>query len=188
MSTTTASIARETLPAAGSWAIDPAHSSVEAVVRHLMVSKVRGRFAAFSGTVEIGEDITTSSIDVSIDAASIDTGASDRDGHLRSGDFLDVENHPTITFRSQAVQHVDGDRWQVPGELTIRGVAQPVTLDLEFLGTQTDPWGNDKAAFEAVAEIDREAFGITWNAALESGGVLVGKTIKVELGIQLAQA
>jgi polyisoprenoid-binding protein YceI len=184
----TATIAREILPAAGTWSIDTAHSSVEAVVRHLVVSRVRGRFASFSGTVQIGDDVTDSSLDVSIDAASIDTGVEDRDQHLRSADFLDVDTHPTITFRSTQVQHVDGDRWQVPGELTIRGETRPVTLDVEFLGRQTDPWGNDKAAFEARTTIAREDFGITWNQALETGGVLVGKELTVELLVQLQPA
>lgn len=182
----TATIARETLPQVGTWTIDAAHSEVEATVRHLMVAKVRGGFTSFSGTVTIPEDVSQSSIDVSIDAASISTGVEDRDGHLRSPDFLDVENHPTITFRSQSAQHVDGDKWQVPGELTIRGVTRPVTLDLEFLGTvDSDPWGNTRAAFEATTEIDRESFDITWNQALEAGGVMVGKTLRIDLAVQL---
>jgi len=184
----TATIARETLPAAGTWSIDAAHSSVEAVARHLVVSRVRGRFASFSGTVKIGEDVADSSIDVSIDAASIDTGVEDRDQHLRSADFLDVDNHPTISFQASQAQHVKGDQWQLPGELTIRGTTRPVTLDVEFLGSQTDPWGNDKAAFEARATIAREDFGITWNQALETGGVLVGKELTVELLVQLQPA
>jgi polyisoprenoid-binding protein YceI len=184
MTTTT----RQALPAAGTWAIDPAHSTVEAAVRHLMVSRVRGRFQTFSGTVTVGEDVADSSIDVTIDAASIDTGTPDRDGHLRSPDFLDVEQYPTITFRSERVEPDGGDRWRVPGTLTLRGVSQPVTLDVEFLGVQTDPWGNEKAGFEASAEIDREAFGITWNQGLEAGGVLVGRTVRVDLAIQLGAA
>lgn len=178
---------RATLPAAGTWAIDPTHTSVEAVARHLVVSKVRGRFTEFSGTVTIGEDVTASAMDIEIAAASIDTGTPDRDAHLKSPDFLDVETHPTITFRSTEVVPA-GDRWQVPGELTIRGVARPVTLDVAYLGTTTDPWGNPKAVFEATAELDREAFGMTWNQALETGGVLVSKTLKVELAVQLAPA
>lgn len=184
----TATMARETLPAAGTWAIDSAHSSVEVVARHLVVSRVRGRFPSFSGTVTIGEDVTDSAINVSIDTASIDTGVEDRDQHLRSADFLDVKSHPAITFQSTQVQHVDGKRWQVPGELTIRGESRPVTLDVEFLGTQTDPWGNDKAAFEARATVARDDFGMTWNQALEAGGVLVGKELTVELLVQLQPA
>lgn len=180
-------VTRAALPTAGTWAIDPTHSTVEVVARHLMLSKVRGRFGAFSGSIEVGEDVASSRIDVSIDAASIDTGTPDRDAHLRSADFLDVESHPAITFTSDHAEHVRGDHWQVPGTLTIRGVSQPVTLDLEFLGVQTDPWGNEKAAFEATAEVDREAFGITWNQGLEAGGVLVGKVLKVELQVQLGR-
>lgn len=185
--TSTVSVERATLPAAGTWVIDPTHTSIEAVARHLVVSKVRGSFKEFSGTVVIGDDVADTTIEVLIDAASIDTGVADRDGHLRSPDFLDVENFPQVTFRASSATPVSGNRWQVPGELTLRGVTAPTTLDLEFLGVTTDPWGNTKAAFEATTEIDREAFGITWNQALETGGVLVSKTLKVDLSVQLAQ-
>ncbi len=184
--TTTTAPARDTLPAAGTWEIDAAHTDIEASVRHLMVSKVRGRFTSFSGTVQVAEDITDSTVEVSIDARSIDSSNADRDEHLRSADFLDVENHPTITFRSTAVQHVEGDRYQIPGTLTIRGVAQPVTLDVSYFGLQTDPWGNTKAGFEATAELNRDDFDINWNQALETGGVLVSKAVRVELSVQLA--
>jgi polyisoprenoid-binding protein YceI len=185
--TATTATDRAALPAAGTWAIDPTHTSIEAVARHLVVSKVRGRFTEFSGTVTVGEDVTDSAIDIAISAASIDTGTPDRNAHLRSADFLDVETHPDITFRSTSVEPA-GNRWHVPGELTIRGATRPVTLDVTYLGTTTDPWGNPKAAFEATAELDREAFGMTWNQALETGGVLVSKTLKVELAVQLAPA
>lgn len=183
MATTTAT--RSALPAAGTWAIDPTHSTVEVVARHLVVSKVRGRFGSFSGTIAVGEDVADTRVDVTIDAASIDTGTPDRDAHLRGADFLDVESYPSITFTADRAVHVSGDHWELPGTLTIRGTSRPVTLDLEFLGVQTDPWGNDKAAFEATAEVDREEFGITWNQGLETGGVLVGKVLKVELQVQL---
>lgn len=182
MSTQTA-----TLPKTGTWVIDPSHSSVEFVAKHLVVSKVRGRFDAFSGTVDVAEPIERSTVDVTIEAASIDTGDSDRDGHLKSGDFLDVETFPQLPFRSTGAHHKDGERWSIPGELTIRDVTEPVELDVEYLGVYTDPWGNAKAAFTAATELDREAFGITWNQALETGGVLVGKTVKIEIDVQLAQ-
>ena len=164
--TTITAPARDTLPTAGTWEIDPAHTSVEGTVRHLMVSKVRARFTSFSGTVQVADDITDSTVEVSIDARSIDTSNGDRDQHLRSPDFLDVENHPTITFRSNAVQHVEGDRYQVPGTLTIRGVTKPVTLDVSYFGLQTDPYGNTKAGFEATAEFDRDDFDVNWNLSL----------------------
>ncbi len=176
-----------TLPRTGTWVIDPSHSSIEFIAKHLVVSRVRGRFGAFSGSVEVADPIERSAVDVTIDAASIDTGDADRDGHLTSGEFLDVASFPAVTFRSTGAHHRDGDRWAIPGELTIRDVTQPVDLEVEYLGVFTDPWGNAKAAFTAVTEIDREAFGITWNQALETGGVLVGRTVKVELDVQLAQ-
>ncbi len=182
MSTTTA-----TLPKTGTWVIDPSHSSVEFVAKHLVVSKVRGRFASFSGTIEVADPIERSNVDVTIEAASIDTGDRDRDGHVKSGDFLDVETFPQLTFRSTGAHHKDGDRWSIPGELTIRDVTKPVELDVEYLGVYTDPWGNEKAAFTASTELDREQFGITWNQALETGGVLVGKTVKIEIDVQLAE-
>ena len=181
MSTTTA-----TLPKTGTWVIDPSHSSIEFLATHLVVSKVRGRFTAFSGTVEIADPVEHSTVDVSIEAGSIDTGDADRDGHLTSDDFLDVGRFPTLTFRSTGAHHRDGDHWTIPGELTIRDTTKPVDLDVEYLGVITDPWGNDKAVFAASTELDREEFGITWNQALETGGVLVGKTVKIDLDVQLA--
>lgn len=179
---------RSELPTAGTWNIDPSHSSVEAVARHLVVSKVRGRFGSFSGTVEIGENIVDSKVEVTIDAKTIDTGDEGRDEHLRSGDFLDVDNHGQITFVSTSVEHDKGSQYKIPGDLTIRGVTKPVVLDAEFLGLAPDPWGNTRAAFSASTEIDRESFDITWNQALETGGVLVSKKLTVDLDIQLVPA
>jgi polyisoprenoid-binding protein YceI len=175
-----------TLPQTGTWAIDASHSSLEFVAKHLVVSKVRGRFGSFSGSVEIAEPIENSEVDVTIDSASITTNDDDRDGHVKSGDFLDVEAFPALTFRSTGVHNRSGDDWTIPGELTIRDVTKPVDLEVEYLGVFNDPWGNPKAAFAATTTIDREEFGITWNAALETGGVLVGKTVKIELDVQLA--
>ncbi|MFA9446828.1 YceI family protein [Egicoccus sp. AB-alg6-2] len=180
------STATSTLPTTGTWVIDASHSSVEAIAKHLVVSKVRGRFSRFSGTVVIADQLENSTVDVTIEAASIDTNDEQRDGHLRGEDFLDVDNHPTLTFRSDRVKEA-GDHYVVPGELTIRGVTRPVELEVEYLGLIKDPWGNDKAGFTASTTIDREDFGITWNAALETGGVLVGKTLKIEIDLQLAQ-
>lgn len=176
-----------TLPKAGTWTIDASHSTVGFVAKHLVVSKVRGSFKSFSGTVTVAEPVEQSLVDVSIEAASISTGDEQRDGHVVSDDFLSVETFPAITFRSTSITGEGGD-WKVTGELTIRDVTRPVTLDVDYLGVYTDPWGNEKAAFSASTEIDREAFGITWNQALETGGVLVGKTVKIELDVQLQQA
>ena len=175
------------LPTPGSWVIDPSHSTVGCVARHLMVSKVRGRFTSFSGTVVVGDPLEDSSVTVSIDAASFTTGDEQRDGHVRSGDFLDVEAFPTLTFEGSEPRR-QGDDWVLPGLLTIRGTTRPVELEVEALGVITDPWGNPKAALSAVAEIDREEFGITWNAAHEAGGVLVGPKVRIELDVQLAPA
>ncbi len=184
MTTTAPTVA---YPETGTWAVDPAHTVVGFSARHLMAAKVRGSFTTFSGTIDVAEQPGDSSVEVTIDAASIDTGVADRDDHLRSADFLDVENHPTIEFRSTAVRE-RGDGYQVDGELTIRGIAKPVTLDLAYLGLVTDPWGNDKALFSASTEIDREQWGLTWNQALEAGGWLVGKKVKIEIEAQAAKA
>jgi polyisoprenoid-binding protein YceI len=172
------------IPAPGAWEIDPSHSSVEAVARHLMISKVRGRFGAFSGTLTIGDTPQRSSVVATISAASIDTGDERRDAHLRSPDFLDAENHPTLEFRSTKVRQVGETKLWLDGALTIRGVTRPVSLDVNYLGLVTDPFGNDKAVFTAETELDREDWGMTWNAALETGGVLVGRKLKIELEIQ----
>jgi polyisoprenoid-binding protein YceI len=171
-------------PAAGTWKFDPAHTALMAEARHLMVTKVRGRFTRFTGTLHVAEVPEESFVEVEIKADSIDTGNPDRDGHLRSPDFLDVQNFPTIFFRSTAVELGDGLEFRVPGDLTIRGVTRPVVLEAEYLGAVGDPWGNTRVGFSATTEIDREDFGMTWNAALEAGGVLVSKQIKIELDVQ----
>ena len=166
----------------GTWTIDPTHTEVGFVARHLMVSKVRGSFTDVSGTVTVGEELKDSVADVVLKAASVSTGTPDRDAHLRSADFFDADTYPDITFRSTSF---DGET--LVGDLTIKGVTKPVTLDVEFNGVATDPWGNDKAAFEASTEIDRTQWGLTWNAALEKGGVLVSDKIKIVNDVQLAK-
>ena len=180
-------IDRSALPAAGTWQVDPSHSTVGFVARHLMVTKVRGQFTDYAAEVTIGDDPTDSSVVVTIQAASIDTRSEDRDAHLRSADFLDVEQHPTISFRSAGVRHVKGDHWALDGDLTIKDVTRPVTLDVEFDGTNGDPWGGQRAGFTASTDIEREDWGLTWNVALESGGVLVSKKVRLELEIQLVK-
>ena len=166
----------------GTWAIDPTHSEVGFVARHLMVTNVRGSFADVTGTVQVADDLTQSVATVTIATASVTTGTADRDGHLRSSDFFDVETHPQMTFRSTSF---DGDT--LTGDLTIKGVTKPVTLDVDFNGVATDPWGNDKAAFEATGELNRSDWGLTWNASLEKGGVLVSEKIKLVIDVQLAK-
>jgi polyisoprenoid-binding protein YceI len=175
-------------PEAGTWAVDSAHTTIGVAARHLMFTKVRGSFKNFTGTILIGAQPGDSSVDVTIDAASIDTGVADRDGHMRSPDFLDVANHPTIEFRSTKVREVGQEHFEVDGSLTIRGVSRPVTLAMTYLGLVADPWGNQKAMFSAATEIDREDWGLTWNAPLEAGGWLVSKSLQVELEVQAAKA
>jgi polyisoprenoid-binding protein YceI len=193
MSTTVTSVDRDLYPAAGVWEIDPAHTTVEFVARHLMVSKVRGRFDSFTGTIEIGEDIVDSVIEVDIDVASLTTGSADRDAHLASTDFFEAGEHPTIHFASTAIEPAGPDRpdgadWKMVGLLTVRGVTKPVILDLAYIGMGQDPWGNTKAGFSLTGEIDREDWGLTWNVALEGGGVLVSKKVKLEIETQIKQA
>jgi polyisoprenoid-binding protein YceI len=167
---------------AGTWTIDPTHTEVGFVARHLMVSKVRGSFTDVSGTVEVAEDVSASVANVVIKTASVSTGTADRDGHLRSADFFDVETFPEMTFVSTGF---DGET--LTGDLTIKDVTKPVTLDVEFNGVATDPWGNEKAGFEATADINRTDWNLNWNAALEKGGVLVSEKIKLVLDVQLAK-
>jgi polyisoprenoid-binding protein YceI len=169
------------LPVAGTYDIDPSHTNVGFVARHLMVSKTRGSFPAVSGSITIGNDPVESSVEVTIDAAGVDTGDERRDGHLRSPDFFDVEQFPTISYRSTTVTPSSEGHWDVDGELTVRGITKPVQLQVTFEGAVTDPWGNIRGGFAARAEVDREDFGLTWNQVLEGGGVLVGKKIVIEI-------
>ena len=170
------------VPEAGTYEIDQSHSAVEFVGRHLMLTKVRGRFGTFEGTIIVADDPLQSSAHVVIDAASVDTGDEKRDGHLRGGDFLDVEAYPTLEFHSTRLEPV-GERWTLEGDLTIRGVTRPVTLDVDYEGAVVDPFGNSRIGFSAATEIDREAWGLTWNVPLATGGVLVGKKIVIELTV-----
>jgi polyisoprenoid-binding protein YceI len=170
------------------WEIDPAQTTIEFAVKHMMFTTVRGRFKSFTGTVRADErDPDKSRVDVTIDAASIDTGVPDRDAHLRSADFLDVENHPKIVFRSTRVDGAhkkEGDRFKITGDLEIRGKSMPVTLETTFEGVGKDPWGKQRAGFAARTEIDRREWGLRWNQALEAGGVLVGHSVKIEVEAQ----
>ena len=173
-----------TIPTPGKFELDPMHTRVGFVARHLMVSKVRGGFTKATGTIVVDEDPLKSSVEVNIDAASIDTGVADRDGHLRSPDFLDVEKFPSLSFRSTGVLATAGNEFKLVGTLTVRDVTREVTLDVEFEGVAKSPWGQEVIGFTATTEIDREEFGITWNQALETGGVLVGRKVKVEIGAE----
>lgn len=177
---------KTTIPA-GIWNIDPSHSTVGFVARHLVISKVRGSFRSFSGAITIGEQPLESSVTASIDMASVDTADENRDGHVKSEDFFDVAKFPTMTFTSTKVTQ-DGDDFEVIGDLTIKGVTRSVVLDLEFNGTSQDPWGGTRAGFSAETEINRKDFGLEWNVVMETGGVLVGEKIKIELDIQAVRA
>jgi polyisoprenoid-binding protein YceI len=167
----------------GTWDIDPTHSEVGFSVRHAMVATVRGGFNEFGGTITVGQDLTDSSVEVTIDPSTIDTGNADRDRHLRSGDFFDVETYPRIVFRSTRVEPVGEARFRVFGDLSIRNVTRPVELDVEFNGTSVDPYGNVRGGLEATTTISRKDWGLLWNVALEAGGVLVGDKIKISLGV-----
>jgi polyisoprenoid-binding protein YceI len=181
MSITTAA----TTPATTTWSIDPAHSHVEFAVRHLMISTVKGRFGVVTGTVKTDEaDPAKGEVEVSIDAASIDTREAQRDAHLKSADFFDVERFPTITFRGSRISDVSGDRFKLTGDLTIHGVTRPVTLDVTSEGRGKDPWGGERAGFSATTKIKRSEFGLTWNQVLETGGIAVGDEIKISLDIE----
>ena len=177
-----------TIPEPGTFTLDAAHTTVGFVARHLMVSKVRGSFTDIAGTITIADAPLDSSVDVIIAAGSITTGSPDRDQHLRGGDFLDLENHPEITFRSTRVAKHSGTDFVLVGDLTIRGVTREVELAVEFDGLARSPWGKEVIAFTASTEIDREEFGITWNAALETGGVLVSRNVKIEISAEATRA
>ena len=167
--------------------IDPAHSRVQFKVKHLMISNVLGSFKEFEGKATMnGDDYSSAVINFSINAASIDTEAPDRDAHLRSTDFFDVEKFPKITFEGKGMTPKDEDTFELTGNLTIKDSTKPVTLLAEFGGFMTDPWGNKKAGFSVTGDINRKEWGMTWNAALEAGGVLVGDKIKLNCDIQFA--
>lgn len=170
------------------WTLDPTHSLVEFSAKHMMITTVKGRFDDVEGSIVVDEENPDRSrVEVEIGAASIDTRTEQRDDHLRSADFLDVENHPKITFRSTRVEGAyakPGDRFKVAGDLTIRGTTREVVLDVTFEGAGQDPWGGQRASFSAQSKIDRRDFGLTWNQALEAGGVLVSNEIKISLEVQ----
>jgi|HubBroStandDraft_4_1064222.scaffolds.fasta_scaffold699153_1 polyisoprenoid-binding protein YceI len=171
------------VPVPGVYDLDQAHTTVEFIARHLMITKVRGRFSSFTGALTVAEVPEESSVEVTIDAASVETSQEQRDAHLRSADFFEVEKYPTVTFKSTSVR-LDGDAWKVTGDLTLHGVTRPVVLDVEFDGANTTPWGTQAIAFSASTEIDREDWGLSYNQALETGGVVVGKKVRIELNVE----
>jgi polyisoprenoid-binding protein YceI len=176
------------IPIAGTYDIDGAHTSVEFVGRHLMITKVRGRFTDVSGRITIAEQPEASHVEVEIGAASLSSGNADRDTHLTSADFFDVDRFPTITFRSTAVTALPDNTWEVVGDLTVRDTTRPVTLQVDFDGADVSPLGDERIGFSAATDVNREDFGLTWNMALETGGLLVGKTARIELAVQAIAA
>lgn len=160
------------------WVLDPTHSELTFKVKHMMITNVKGAFNNFSIDIE-GEDIFDSKVQVKVDASSIDTNNADRDGHLKSADFFDVENFPQITFESTSMEEKDDEEYELKGILTIKGVSKEVKLELEFGGINKDPWGNEKAGFSMSGKIHRKDWGLNWNAALETGGVLVSDEVKI---------
>ncbi|HUO48804.1 MAG TPA: YceI family protein [Acidimicrobiales bacterium] len=183
---TTLAPTTQTLPGyvAGTWDIDPVHSEVSFVVRHMVVSKVRGRFNQFGGTIVTAEDPLASSVEATIEAGSIDTNQEQRDAHVRSADFLDVETHPTITFSSTALR-ADGDDYVLDGELSIRGVTKPVSLDLELNGFGPDPYGGTRVGFSATTEINRQDFGVSYNGPIPGANNAMVLSDKLSLNLEI---
>ncbi|MEV4334261.1 YceI family protein [Streptomyces sp. NPDC049597] len=180
----TATVDPQLAALSGDYTIDPAHSSIGFTVRHAMVTNVRGSFGSHQGTLSLdGIDPSRSAAAIDVDIASIDTGIADRDGHLRSGDFFDAENFPRMSFRSTGAEQLGGDRYRITGDLTIKDVTRPLSIDLEFQGSATDVYGNERVGFEGSTEILRSDWGLTWNAALEAGGVMVSDKVKLTFDI-----
>jgi polyisoprenoid-binding protein YceI len=167
------------------WQLDTSHSHVGFSVKHMMIATVRGEFQAYTAELRLDlEDLTRSRVSAEIDVASIATRDAKRDEHLRSADFFDAETHPKLTFESRRVERVDADAYRLVGDLTIRGITREVVLDAEFAGVHKDPWGNTRTGFTVTGQVDRKDFGLTWNAALETGGVLVGDKVKLSLDLE----
>lgn len=170
------------------WSLDRVHSSVEFAVKHMVITTVRGRFDNFDVEVDFNVDNPeVSAVEAKIETASIDTRAADRDAHLRSADFLDAENYPYITFKSSRIEKAGDERYRIYGDLSIRGVTKEVVLNTEFAGLGKSPWGKQVAAFSAETKIDRKEFGLAWNAALETGGMLVGDEVKIHIDVELVE-
>jgi polyisoprenoid-binding protein YceI len=183
-STSTRDIGGVTAPVAGGWEVDPNHTQLQFVARHMMVAKVQGTFGKWDIKLQIGERPEDSSVTAVIDTASIDSGVEDRDAHLRSGDFFDVEKYPHMTFTSTKIEHTGGTSFTVTGDFTVKDVTRPLTFDVEYEGSWADPWGGTRIAFTATSEIEREDWGVSWNVALEAGGWLVSKKVQIEVDLE----
>lgn len=177
MSTTT------TIVPTGTWAADTAHSSIGFSVKHLGIATVRGSFGEFEGTLEIGDDLSSAKVKGSAKVDSIDTSEPQRDAHLKSADFFDAENHPELTFESTSVREIDGETFEITGDLTMHGVTKPITLKAEVQGTETDPWGNERVGLEITGKLERSDWNMKFNQALGSGNLMVSDTVKLALDI-----
>jgi len=170
------------------WALDASHSSIDFTIRHMMIAKVKGTFHTFEAEIEADlSDLTTANVQLSVDLSSVDTRNSDRDAHLRTADFFDVENHPKLTFKSGQIVKTGDDEYDVTGDVTLHGVTRPETFSVTFEGSGKDPWGNEKAGFSAQGTIKRSDYGLTYNAALETGGVLIADEVKISLEIEVSK-
>ena len=169
------------LPAPGTWTLDPGHTDVSFTARHLMVTKVRGRFPLAGGSITIAPNPLESSVEATIDVAKVHSGDTARDEHLRGADFFDAEHHPTATFRSTKVEDAGDGTYRLTGDLTIKDVTRPVTLDLEYLGSISSPWGDERAGFSATTEVSRKDWGLEWNVVLEGGGVVVSDKVRLNI-------
>lgn len=188
MTTSTTTVPTTVAELTGTWNVDQAHSRIGFVARHAMVTKVRGAFNEFEATAEVGEDIASAKVNVTIQTGSIDTRSEQRDGHIKSGDFLSVDEFPQITFVSTALAPTGPSSFDLTGDLTIKGVTKSVTVPFEFDGAAVDPFGNLRAGFEGSVVVNRKDYGITWNAALEAGGVLVSDKVTLEFEISAIRA
>lgn len=170
------------------WTVDPSHSEITFKVKHLMIANVKGEFQRFNASIEaVGTDFRNAKVRATLDSAGVFTNDENRDKHLRSADFLDAAAHPHLTFASTGMDHVDGHDYKLHGDLTIKGITRPITLDVEFGGKNTDPWGKEKLAFAVSGKINRKEWGLNWNAALESGGVLVSDEVRINADVQFTQ-
>jgi polyisoprenoid-binding protein YceI len=171
------------------WAVDAVHSSIDFTIKHLVIAKVKGNFQSFEAMIEADpEDLTTADIEFTVDIASIDTRNADRDNHLKSADFFDIENYPKLTFKSTEIKKTDDGEYEVTGDLSLHGVTRPETFKITYEGTAKDPWGNEKVGFSGTGTINREDYGLTYNAALETGGVLIGSKVNVTIEIEAQKA
>ena len=175
--------ATTTLIPAGTWAVDPKHSTVEFQVKHMGIANVKGKFNEFAGTLEIGEDLATAKASGTVKVASVDTNEEQRDAHLRSADFFDAETHPELSFASTAIEPVDEETFRIAGDLTLHGITRPITLEAVVQGTDVDPWGNDRVGLEVVGQLKRSDYDMKFNQALGSGNMLVGDKVKLVLDI-----